>query len=105
MSGIIWPSSERGTKERRVLNGSALRMQGDRGPAKKHNDIYRYTEDMMNKNTAILDNTMMDAYLTVTEGVSDNCGIGLAFASLLESAKKNFVNQSNRRAVNASFAG
>ena len=42
---------------------------------------------MMNKNTAILDNTMMDAYLTVTEGVSDNCGIG------------------NRRAVNASFAG
>lgn len=82
-------------------------MQGDRGPAKKHNDIYRYTEDiiMMNKNTAILDNTMMDAYLTVTEGVSDNCGIGLAFASLLESAKKNFVNQSNRRAVNASFAG
>ena len=53
---------------------------------------------MMNKNTAILDNTMMDAYLTVTEGVSDNCGIGLAFASLLESAKKNFVNQSNRRA-------
>ena len=49
---------------------------------------------MMNKNTAILDNTMMDAYLTVTEGVSDNCGIGLAFASLLESAKKNFVNQS-----------
>jgi len=58
---------------------------------------------MMNKNTAILDNTMMDAYLTVTEGVSDNCGIGLAFASLLESAKKNFVNQSNRRAVNASF--
>ena len=55
---------------------------------------------MMNKNTAILDNTMMDAYLTVTEGVSDNCGIGL-----LESAKKNFVNQSNRRAVNASFAG
>ena len=28
---------------------------------------------MMNKNTAILDNTMMDAYLTVTEGVSDNC--------------------------------
>ena len=52
---------------------------------------------MMNKNTAILDNTMMDAYLTVTEGVSDNCGIGLAFASLLESAKKNFVNQSNRR--------
>jgi len=59
---------------------------------------------MMNKNTAILDNTM-DAYLTVTEGVSDNCGIGLAFASLLESAKKNFVNQSNRRAVNASFAG
>ena len=26
---------------------------------------------MMNKNTAILDNTMMDAYLTVTEGVSD----------------------------------
>ena len=48
---------------------------------------------MMNKNTAILDNTMMDAYLTVTEGVSDNC------------AKKNFVNQSNRRAVNASFAG
>ena len=51
---------------------------------------------MMNKNTAILDNTMMDAYLTVTEGVSDNCGIGLAFASLLES---------NRRAVNASFAG
>ena len=39
---------------------------------------------MMNKNTAILDNTMMDAYLTVTEGVSDNCGIGLAFASLLE---------------------
>ena len=48
---------------------------------------------MMNKNTAILDNTMMDAYLTVTEGVSDNCGIGLAFASLLESAKKNFVNQ------------
>ena len=51
---------------------------------------------MMNKNTAILDNTMMDAYLTVTEGVSDNCGIGLAFASLLESAKKNFVNQSNR---------
>ena len=34
---------------------------------------------MMNKNTAILDNTMMDAYLTVTEGVSDNCGIGLAF--------------------------
>ena len=58
---------------------------------------------MMNKNTAILDNTMMDAYLTVTEGVSDNCG--LAFASLLESAKKNFVNQSNRRAVNASFAG
>ena len=30
---------------------------------------------MMNKNTAILDNTMMDAYLTVTEGVSDNCGI------------------------------
>ena len=57
---------------------------------------------MMNKNTAILDNTMMDAYLTVTEGVS---GIGLAFASLLESAKKNFVNQSNRRAVNASFAG
>ena len=35
---------------------------------------------MMNKNTAILDNTMMDAYLTVTEGVSDNCGIGLAFA-------------------------
>lgn len=59
---------------------------------------------MMNKNTAILDNTMMDAYLTVTEGVSDNCGIGLAFASLLESAKKNFVNQSNRRAVNASFA-
>ena len=46
---------------------------------------------MMNKNTAILDNTMMDAYLTV--------------ASLLESAKKNFVNQSNRRAVNASFAG
>ena len=60
---------------------------------------------MMNKNTAIPDNTMMDAYLTVTEGVSDNCGIGLAFASLLESAKKNFVNQSNRRAVNASFAG
>ena len=60
---------------------------------------------MMNKNTAILDNTMMDAYLTVTEGVSDNCGIGLAFASLLESAKKNFVNQSNRRSVNASFAG
>ena len=60
---------------------------------------------MMNKNTAILDNTMMDAYLTVTEGVSDNCGIGLSFASLLESAKKNFVNQSNRRAVNASFAG
>ena len=60
---------------------------------------------MMNKNTAILDNTMMDAYLTVTEGVSDNCGIGLAFASLLESAKKNFVTQSNRRAVNASFAG
>jgi len=57
---------------------------------------------MMNKNTAILDNTMMDAYLTVTEGVSDNCGIGLAFASLLESAKKNFVNQRNRRAVNAS---
>ena len=55
---------------------------------------------MMNKNTAILDNTMI-----VTEGVSDNCGIGLAFASLLESAKKNFVNQSNRRAVNASFAG
>ena len=44
---------------------------------------------MMNKNTAILDNTMMDAYLTVTEGVSDNCGVGLAFASLLESAKKN----------------
>ena len=60
---------------------------------------------MMNKNTAILDNTMMDAYLTVTDGVSDNCGIGLAVASLLESAKKNFVNQSNRRAVNASFAG
>ena len=43
---------------------------------------------MMNKNTAILDNTMMDAYLTVTEGVSDNCGIGLAFASLLESARR-----------------
>ena len=61
-------------------------MQGDRGPAKKHNDIYRYTED-------------------IYYGVSDNCGIGLAFASLLESAKKNFVNQSNRRAVNASFAG
>lgn len=57
---------------------------------------------MMNKNTAILDNTMMDAYLTVTEGVTDNCGIGLAFASLIESAKENFVN---RRAVNASFAG
>ena len=86
MSGIIWPSSERETKERSVLRDSDLRMQGDRGPA-------------------ILDNTMMDAYLTVTEGVSDNCGIGLAFASLLESAKKNFVNQSNRRAVNASFAG
>ena len=60
---------------------------------------------MMNKNTAILDNPMMDAYLTVTEGVADKCGIGLAFASLLESAKMNFVNRRKRRAANASVAG
>lgn len=98
---------ERGTKERRVLKGSTMRLQGDRGPAKNtmtFTDIRRIFI-MMNKNTAILDNTMMDAYLTVTEGVTDNCGIGLAFASLIESAKENFVNRSNRRAVNASFAG
>ncbi len=60
---------------------------------------------MMNKNTVVMDNTMMDAYLTVTEGMTGNYGIGLAFASLVENAKKNIVNQSNRRTANASFAG
>ena len=82
-------------------------MQGDRGPAKKHNDIYRYTEDIYydEQEHCYSGQHYHGRYLTVTEGVSDNCGIGLAFASLLESAKKNFVNQSNRRAVNASFAG
>lgn len=60
---------------------------------------------MMNKNVKLIDNTMMDAYLTVTEGNSCNYGIGLAFAALVESAKKNVVRDSVRRPANASFAG
>ena len=39
---------------------------------------------MMNKNTAILDNTMMDAYLTVTEG----CPITAALAWLLQACSR-----------------
>ena len=39
---------------------------------------------MMNKNTAILDNTMMDAYLTVTEA----CPITAALAWLLQACSR-----------------
>ena len=53
---------------------------------------------MMNKNTAILDNTMMDAYLTVTEACPITAAFGLVFCKpARERQRRTLSNRSNRR--------